>query len=276
MSHPHSMGFSASPPTSPVRSLYYSHYFKSTGKLFRKYPLPKDASKSKPQSSTASSSRSRKDKSPAHYKPSFYAKLIDAIAYFDTGSHTTMMNPAILPLDSWKPHTRYFNAADGQIFTTNLISKSKVGIKLFPSYTVWAQVLGTPLPDKDILIGWDVYCQCNSLRILPSGVRYKRDFKPFSPIHKVFPLSALQPPFQDIQQKLLQFCTNSHAEFHHHSPLWKNSDFFVHLIFKLNEDYALCLPLLEDPAHQNDDIDPLAQDPYQSLVCLIAFVSRPG
>ncbi|KAK3183218.1 hypothetical protein Dsin_030504 [Dipteronia sinensis] len=161
---------------------------------------------------------------------------IDVIAYVDTGSHTTMMNPNILLPDNWKPHTRYFKAADDNIFTTNLISKSKIGLKFFPSFTNWTQVLDTSLPDKDILIGWDVYCQCTSLRILPSGGRYKRDFNPFSLLHKIFPLSELQPPFQNIQQKLLQFCTNSHAEFTHPSPLWKNPDFFVHLPFKLNED----------------------------------------
>ncbi|KAK3204836.1 hypothetical protein Dsin_018882 [Dipteronia sinensis] len=41
-----------------------------------------------------------------------FSKPIDVIAYFDTGSHTTMMNPNILPPDSWKPYTRYFKAAD--------------------------------------------------------------------------------------------------------------------------------------------------------------------
>ncbi|KAK3198399.1 hypothetical protein Dsin_021814 [Dipteronia sinensis] len=57
-----------------------------------------------------------------------FSKSIDVIAYFDTSSHTTMMNPNILPPDSWKPHTRYFKAVDGKIFTTNLISKTKIGI----------------------------------------------------------------------------------------------------------------------------------------------------
>ncbi|KAK3210829.1 hypothetical protein Dsin_015535 [Dipteronia sinensis] len=345
MSQSHSMCFASSPPPSPTQSPDYSHYFKSTGELFQKYPLPEAPSRSKPRSKTSSS---RKDKSPAstsaHYKPALYSspqstpstaayldsvsvssimshsstgspfhlssssdlldptqafmasraelsartydspregstgptpiikeppdatsdqsaqipkprpingswfqlddsspdtysemsawldlqmakseqtlkailrefvsrftgslqdcsayssyqavstespsgpqvpiqillekfsKPIDAIAYFDTGSHNTMMNPNILAPDTWKSHTRYFKAADGKAFTTNLISKTKIGIKIFPSYTIWTQVLGTSLPDKAILIGWDVYCQCQSLRILPSGIRYK-------------------------------------------------------------------------------------------------------
>ncbi|KAK3222090.1 hypothetical protein Dsin_009115 [Dipteronia sinensis] len=168
-----------------------------------------------------------------------FSKPIEAIAYFDTGSHNTMMNPKILPPESWKSHTCYFKAADGKIFTANLISKHKVGIKIFPSYVFWTQVLGTSLPDKDILIWWDVYCQCQSLRILPTCIRYKRDFKPFSHIPKIFPLSEIHPTFKHIQQKLLQLCTNSHAKFTHPSPIWKNPDFFVHLPFKLNEDVNL-------------------------------------
>ena len=147
-----------------------------------------------------------------------------------------MMNPKILPPAAWKPSTHYFKAADGKVFTTNLISAKKIGIKIFPSYTIWVHVIGTPLPDKDILIGWDVYCQCKSLRLLPTGIRYKKEFKSFSDIPKIFPLSEIQPSFEQIQRKLLQFCSNSHVEFHHPNPLWKNPDFFIKLPFKLNED----------------------------------------
>ncbi|KAK3177357.1 hypothetical protein Dsin_032936 [Dipteronia sinensis] len=105
MSHSHSMGFSASPPPSPVRSPDYSHYFKSTGELFRKYPLPKDASKSKSHSSTASSSCSRKDKGPDHCKPAFYASprsspsttvASDSIFVSSSRSHSSTGSPFLL------------------------------------------------------------------------------------------------------------------------------------------------------------------------------------
>ncbi|KAI9194520.1 hypothetical protein LWI28_006756 [Acer negundo] len=148
-----------------------------------------------------------------------FSKPVDAIAYIDTGSHTTMMNPNVLPPTAWKSHFRYLKAVDGQIFTTHLIFKNKIGIKLFPSYTYWTRVIGTPLHDKDILIGWDVYCQCKSLWILPTGIIFKRDFKVFSQVPKIFHLSDIQPLFQQIQHKLLQLCANSHADFIHHSPL---------------------------------------------------------
>ncbi|KAK2651834.1 hypothetical protein Ddye_011690 [Dipteronia dyeriana] len=88
-----------------------------------------------------------------------YSKPVDSTAYIDTGSHNTMMNPKILPPKYWKSHVRYFKAADDQIFTSYLISKNKIGIKIFPSCILWVHVIGTPLRDKDILIGRDVYCQ---------------------------------------------------------------------------------------------------------------------
>ncbi|KAK0575485.1 hypothetical protein LWI29_001340 [Acer saccharum] len=90
---------------------------------------------------------------PVQILPDKYAKPIDAIAYFDTGSHITMMNPKILPPECWKPHVHLFKAANGKVFSTNLISRKKIGVKLLPSYTLWIKVIGTPLPDKDILIG---------------------------------------------------------------------------------------------------------------------------
>ncbi|KAH9752341.1 hypothetical protein KPL71_014650 [Citrus sinensis] len=41
---------------------------------------------------------------------------------------------------------------------------------------------------------------------------------------------------KDISTKLLSFCPESHSEFTHPNPLWKNKSFFIKLPFKLNED----------------------------------------
>ncbi|KAK1549814.1 hypothetical protein Q3G72_008377 [Acer saccharum] len=173
---------------------------------------------------------------PVWIRPDKYSNLVDVIAYLDTGSHNTMMNPTILPPEYWKSQEHHFRAADGKVFTTHLITRKKIGIQFFPSFTLWVHVLGTPLPDKDILLGWDIFCQCQSLRILPSGIRYKKNFKAFSDILKIFKLSTIQAPFKQIQQKLLLLCADNHATFSHPSPLWKNPDFFIKLPFKLNED----------------------------------------
>ncbi|KAK3200413.1 hypothetical protein Dsin_023828 [Dipteronia sinensis] len=139
------------------------------------------------------------------------------------------MTPNILPPETWKSHTQYFKAANGKIFATNLISKHKTSIKFFPSYTFWAHVIGTSLPDKDVLIGWDVYSQCKSLRILPAGIRYKRDFKPFSQIPKIFPLSEIQPHFQHIHfirdfiPKVSHHTSRLSALLKKNPPLWDHS-----------------------------------------------------
>ncbi|KAK2634911.1 hypothetical protein Ddye_029703 [Dipteronia dyeriana] len=99
-----------------------------------------------------------------------YSKPVPVIAYFDTGAHSTMMNPSVLPPEAWKEKSNEFLETDGQIFITNLVSRKKIGIQFFPSYTLWTHVIGTPLPDKDILIGWDVYNQSKSNRILPTAL----------------------------------------------------------------------------------------------------------
>ncbi|KAK2638566.1 hypothetical protein Ddye_026361 [Dipteronia dyeriana] len=106
-----------------------------------------------------------------------------------------MMNPSVLPADAWKEEKNQFLAADGQLFNTYLVSKNKIGLQFFPSYTLWTYVIGTPLPDKDILIGWDIYSQSKSIRILPHGIRFKREFKPFIDIPKIPPLSIINPDF---------------------------------------------------------------------------------
>ncbi|KAK3210865.1 hypothetical protein Dsin_015571 [Dipteronia sinensis] len=146
------------------------------------------------------------------------------------------MNPNILPPETWKSHTRYFKAADGKIFTTNLISKTKIGIKIFPSYTIWTQVLGTSLPVKISSLAGMFIANANPFAFFPLASDTREISNSFSHIPNIFPLSEIQPTFQHIQQKLLQFCINSHAEFTHQSSLWKNPNFFVHLPFKLNED----------------------------------------
>ncbi|KAK2652735.1 hypothetical protein Ddye_012591 [Dipteronia dyeriana] len=124
-----------------------------------------------------------------------YSKLVSVIAYFDIGAHTTMMNPKVLPPNTWKKSVHHFLAADGHTFITNLVSKNKVGSRIFPSCTLWVRVIGTPLPDKDVLIGWEVYSQDKFLRILPAGIRCKQEFKPFSSVLKIFPLYTINPSF---------------------------------------------------------------------------------
>ncbi|XP_061339072.1 uncharacterized protein LOC133285806 [Gastrolobium bilobum] len=182
--------------------------------------------------------------SPEIPKPSVEVHILSSkfshpkkvIAFMDTGAARSMMDPKILPPEAWKKETTYFIAADGKAFRTNLITKHPIGIRFFPECVIWTNVIGTRLSDKDILIGMDVYTKAKKLQILPQGIRFKRDFKPYSETSKLYALSEAPPELDDIKGKLLPLCTENHGEFSHPNPLWKNEDFFVQLPFKLNED----------------------------------------
>ncbi|RDX90391.1 hypothetical protein CR513_27746, partial [Mucuna pruriens] len=139
----------------------------------------------------------------------------------DTGAQKTMMNLDILPKEFWKRDICYFVAADGKVFKTDLITKDLVGIRFFPECVVWSRVIGSKRPNRDILIGMDVYSAANKLQILSTGVKYKKEFKPFTEVLKLFSIAE-------------EFTT--HEEFTYPNPIWKNFDFFIHLPFKLNED----------------------------------------
>ncbi|KAH9780716.1 hypothetical protein KPL71_008186 [Citrus sinensis] len=83
---------------------------------------------------------------------------------------------------------------------------------------------------------FDIIHQIKHLQIIPTGIRVKSMFKPFTNVLKLYGLSETSQPFQDISTRFLKFCPESHADFHHPNPLWKNPQFFVQLPFKLNED----------------------------------------
>ncbi|XP_057984608.1 uncharacterized protein LOC131169402 [Hevea brasiliensis] len=173
---------------------------------------------------------------PLHVLPSKYKRPINVIGFLDTGAHKSMMNPAILPPEYWVPHTEYFKAADGNIFKTSLITKQPIGIQFFPTCILWTKIIGSDLSEKDLPIGFDFYQQAKHLKILPRGLKYKRHFQPFTSVPKLYSLADASMEFQEHKELLLKYCANSHAQFHHHHPLWRNPEFFIHLLFKLNED----------------------------------------
>ncbi|KAK4382055.1 polyprotein [Sesamum angolense] len=128
-----------------------------------------------------------------------YDKPIKAIGFIDIGATKTMLNPEVLPDDAWRTHYEYFQAVDGQRFSTSLITKKPIGIRFFPECIIWMHVIGSKLHGRDLLID-------------------------------------APAPYVDIANKLQQCCADSHADFKHPHPLWKNPEFFIQLPFKLNED----------------------------------------
>ncbi|KAH9752154.1 hypothetical protein KPL71_014584 [Citrus sinensis] len=168
--------------------------------------------------------------------PSKFQRPIPAIGFIDTGAQRSMLNPHILPSEYWTQSEEHFKAVNGKLFTTSLITKKPIGIQIFPNCVIWTKVIGSTLPNKDILIGFDILHQIKHLQTIPTGIRVKSMFKPFTNILKLYHLSEIPQSYQDISTKLLSFCPESHSEFTHPNPLWKNKSFFIKLPFKLNED----------------------------------------
>ncbi|KAH9716984.1 hypothetical protein KPL71_021659 [Citrus sinensis] len=168
--------------------------------------------------------------------PSKFQRPIPAIGLIDTGAQRSMLNPHILPSEYWTQFEEHFKAVNGKLFTTSLITKKPIGIQIFPNCVIWTKVIGSTLPNKDILLGFDILHQIKHLQIIPTGIRVKSMFKPFTNILKLYNLSETPQSYQDISTKLLSFCPESHSEFTHPNPLWKNKSFFIKLPFKLNED----------------------------------------
>ncbi|KAH9744190.1 Endonuclease [Citrus sinensis] len=168
--------------------------------------------------------------------PSKFQRPIPTIGLIDTGAQRSMLNPHLLPPDYWTNYKEHFKAVNGKLFTTSLITKKPIGIQICPNCVIWTKVIGSTLPNKDLLLGFDILHQIKHLQIFPNGIRVKSMFKPFTDILKLYNLSETPQSYQDISIKLLSFYPESHSEFTHPNPLWKNKSFFIKLPFKLNED----------------------------------------
>ena len=154
--------------------------------------------------------------------PTKYSNPVSVIAFFDTGATRTIINPKILPASQWKPHQEIFYTANSETFITHLISKP-IKIQIFPGCFTFHKVLGSDLPGKDMVLGFDVYSKLNKLRILPDGVRYKMFFQSWTTQPNLFQIEG--NPIEQIKNQLIsRSCADSHADFltkcaH---PLWKN------------------------------------------------------
>ncbi|KAH9792641.1 hypothetical protein KPL71_004209 [Citrus sinensis] len=168
--------------------------------------------------------------------PSKFHKPILVIGFIDTGADTSMIDPYVLPSDCWEHHSKLFRAVNGETFETTLITKKPVGIQFFLNCIIWKKIVASKLPDKDLLIGFDILHLVKNLFLTSSGVRYKQMFLPYTDTLRLYALSETPFLYSHISQKLLEFCPENHSQFHYPSPLWKNEQFFIHLPFKLNED----------------------------------------
>ncbi|RYQ88862.1 hypothetical protein Ahy_B09g095807 [Arachis hypogaea] len=119
-------------------------------------------------------------------KTSVYDQPTKVVALMDTGSCATVLRLHVLPKEMWAPFFKRFTAANSEIFTINLISKKPISLEIFASQTTWLRVLGSYLPDKDVLFGFDVFFRTHGLHIKPIGLTYKRQFLPFVEMQSIF------------------------------------------------------------------------------------------
>ena len=89
---------------------------------------------------------------------------IKVTAFFDTSASQTIANPLILSSSMWKEQKTFFKTADESIFSTDFISKPVI-IQFFPSCTVHQQILGSPLPQKDLVVGFDLITSKTGLKL---------------------------------------------------------------------------------------------------------------
>ncbi|WZY99633.1 hypothetical protein YC2023_071962 [Brassica napus] len=84
--------------------------------------------------------------------PSGQEDPVRAIAFIDTGAHTTIINPKILSPSMWLPHQQEFRVANSGSLTIKLKSKP-IRIELFPGCHITTEVLGSTAPGKDLILG---------------------------------------------------------------------------------------------------------------------------
>ncbi|KDP44650.1 hypothetical protein JCGZ_19686 [Jatropha curcas] len=131
-----------------------------------------------------------------HVLPDKYEKPVAVTALFDTSSHCTMINPDVLPAHFWKKKILHFTTADGKRFQTTMVIKKRIGLQFFPDCIIWTHVIGSYLFGRDLLIGFDVYHWAQNLQILPSGIKYKRQFKPYTNSLNQFSIAAVPLEYQ--------------------------------------------------------------------------------
>ena len=142
-----------------------------------------------------------------------YSRPIPVIAFIDTGAQRSILNPAILPPEACVSNENHFRAASGKLFSTKLRTKSRIGIQLFPKLTVWTHVIGSSLPDKDLLLGFDIIFQAQKIQVLPTGLKFQSMFQPYTDQLKLYHLAQSPPDYQSISTQLLRFCPPNHMAF---------------------------------------------------------------
>ncbi|RYQ92839.1 hypothetical protein Ahy_B09g099084 isoform C [Arachis hypogaea] len=98
----------------------------------------------------------------------------------DTGSCATVLKPHVLPKEMWAPFSKKFAEANSQ--------------------TTWIRVLGSYLPDKDVMFGFDAFFRTHGLHIKPAGLSDKGQFLPFTWIQSILEIQEAPKAYKKVQQ----------------------------------------------------------------------------
>ncbi|KAH0652697.1 hypothetical protein KY285_030240 [Solanum tuberosum] len=118
-------------------------------------------------------------------------KALQVIALMDTGVATSIFNPTVLPDDQWISHFQNFSTPSKEILTTKLITKHPVVIEFFPGLQFRTKLLGSAVPRRDLITGFDIYTQLKDrLEIRTTGITFGQQFKPYTLMSKLFQISG--------------------------------------------------------------------------------------
>nr|GEZ57000.1 reverse transcriptase domain, viral movement protein [Tanacetum cinerariifolium] len=214
-----------------------------------------------------------------HLLTDAYAKPIPVIAFFDTGSSVSILNPNIVPNHYWKPHHQSFMAANGEKFVIDKISVP-INIRLFPKCVIKRRLLGSSSHGKDLLIGFDILHKLPKLTWSSEGLYYRSFFNPWTAMHRLFALNQVEPVDVSDLESLYSLddepsdsvlCTITYSERSSDDDSDTDSlegdfDFCVHMINPIPH----ILPIQEDPSLPLAKIH-LLTDAYAKPIPVIAF-----
>ena len=74
------------------------------------------------------------------------------------------------------------------------LPKNLLGFSFFQTISYGKKIVGSDLPDKDLLIGFDILHLVKNLHITPTGIKLKQMFLPYTDVLRLY-TSQIQLPF---------------------------------------------------------------------------------
>ncbi|KAK4737242.1 hypothetical protein R3W88_000939 [Solanum pinnatisectum] len=100
-------------------------------------------------------------------------KVVHVHTLIDTGAASSILNQAVLLDDQWISFFQNFSTPSKEILTTKQITKHPVVIEFFSGLQFRTKLLGSAIPRRDHIIGFDIYTQLKDrLEIRAKGIAF--------------------------------------------------------------------------------------------------------